>query len=254
MRNIIPEKKRTRVVLGVVGVVVVLVMGYAFYSWQTWRGYQTSYQSWQTTTKNSLRTELSLPVATAKERDQKLVRLQAITARLKSDEATICKGRPLMAWQAYFNQIKTLQRQCREMASKVDGLVAELTVATDYLKSEHAVGLLLTAMASQPAQSNEETWTQTAAAWRKLGEALPTTKTDAAFEPTKRVAITVVKGVDDAWSELLSAHVAKDKPRFVAATASLASHYGALTTITNENDSQLTLLDKRIAKAYTAAF
>ncbi len=253
MKSIIRTKKAWLFV-GAATVFVVLALGYLLYSLQIWRNYEQDYKVWQTTTKNDLSAVLSLPMTSLKEREQKLAKLQAIAADLKTQQSNMCHVRPLTGWQTNFEGIGVVQKQCNAVASKVEGLITELGVIMAYLTNERTLTTSLTGLISQPAQPDEKTWDQVAAAWHKFGAEIAAMKPDVSFESTKKVAVTAVTGIDTAWQELLAAHTAKDKPRFVMARAGVMAAYDALGAITAENDKQVSLLDKKLSQAYSAAF
>lgn len=252
--KIIVRTKKAQLVVGAAALLVVLALGYAFYSVQIWRSYGQDYQAWQTTAKKELAASLALPMTSPKEREQKLAKLGAIVADLKTQEVDVCRVSPLTGWQTFFSGIETVQKQCRAVTSKVDGLVAELGVVTTYLTNEQALATMLAALTSQPAQPDEKTWDQVAGAWHQLSVDIVATKSDGSFAPTKKAAVTAVSGIDVAWQELLAAHGTKDKTRFVKARSGLATAYGALEAITAENDKQVSVLDKKLNQAYSATF
>ncbi|MBC7868967.1 hypothetical protein H7X69_02190 [Candidatus Saccharibacteria bacterium] len=253
MKSIIRTKKAWLVV-GAATVLFVLALGYLLYSLQIWRNYEQDYQVWQTTTKNDLSTVLSLPMTSSKEREQKLAKLKAIAVDLNTQQANMCRISPLTGWQANFNGIETVQKQCNTVTSKVKGFITELGVTTAYLTDERILANSLATLTSQPTQPDEKTWAQVAAVWHKFGVEITAMKPDVSFKSTNKVAVTVVTGIDTAWQELLAAHSAQNKARFVTAQAGLAAAYNTLGTITAENDKQLSLLDKKLSQAYSAAF
>lgn len=246
--------KKTWLIVGIVTLLTVIALGYALYSLQAWQSYSQDFQAWQTTTKKALVTSLALPMTSLKEREQKLAKLGAIVADLKTQEANVCRINPLTGWQTYFSGIETVQKQCHIATSKVDGLVAELGVVTTYLTNEQALATMLSTLASQPTQPDEKTWDQVAAAWHQLSVDIATAKSDASFAPTKQVAVTAASGIDAAWQELVSAHQAKDRTRFIKAQSGLVTAYDGLATITAENDKQVSALDTKLTQAYKAAF
>lgn len=246
--------KRKWLIVGTVTFLAVLALAYVLYSMQAWRGYERDYIAWQATTKSELTSVLSLPATSPKEREQKLSKLESIVADLKAQKSKVCSDDSLIGWQAFFQGVDTVKKQCHSVSSKIDGVVVELGVIISYLTNEHTFATSLAKLSTQPAQPDEKTWDQVAGTWRKFGVDVAAMKVDASFESTKKVAVTVVTGVDTAWQELLAAHSVKDKARFVKARSGLAVAYAALTTITTENDKQVASLDKKLTKAYSAVF
>lgn len=246
--------KKKLIILSSSALLGILILGYVGYSLSSWQGYEDGYKATQTQTKRDLDVAIALPMTSIAEREQKLTKLEKASADLAKKQQSLCVVSPVTQWQAVVVGVKAKQTACQAVRDKNNTLVRALDETIAYLDGERILAVQLGTVTGQPTQSDESNWAQAAALWAKLVIDTAAAKPDLAFQPTQTVAMTAIKGVDGAWQELISAHTAADKTRFVKAQAGLVASYDALASITDENNKQMTALDQTLSRAYTAAF
>lgn len=251
--KVFPTKKRTRLVIVLVAAIALVSLGlYGFYSVQSWREYEGNYLAWQSAAKKEVDASFALPIDTPEEYEQKLQSLKDINIKLEGEQGAICSGRPLTGWQSGFGAAKDLRDHCQDVAKEVNELTGTLTEVLGYLQGEYTLRQLLGSATGS--YQSEESWTGAVASWQKTRADVEKMSSNASFASTKEITVIAVKGVESAWNELLAAHVAKDKPRFIKAKAGLSSAYDGLGAISVKNDQQMAALSKKVGEAYKLAF
>ena len=252
--KLILHTKKSWVILSAASLFVLLLLGYVIYSAQAWQNYDKNYQNQQSALKSDINSALALPMTQPVDRNTKLAQLESITIKLKKQQEIGCRVDTLTNWQTSISSLGDMQKQCKSAISKLDKLINTLDATTSYLGQEHKLANSLSSMVKLSAQSDETTWSALASSWHDYRAKISGLKSSGSFESTKKVTDTVVASIDAAWQELLAAHVAQDKARFVKASSSLGFAYGSLGTIAAENNKQVLLLDQQLSRDNKAAF
>lgn len=228
---------------------LVLVGGYALFSWVTWQGYEGNYTQWQASIKSQ--TDEALWV---KDPSTKLAALKNLSKTLIGAKDTVCSAHVLIKWQEVLKSIKEREEKCQQALQRVSNLSKKLQATTQYLEEEKALGNVLTSVPHDKDRLPETDWQAQATAWHTAAQTGAKLSAHDSFSTTKQAAVATLQKIDAAWQEVLAAHTAKDKARFLQAQASLVQEYGGLGEITTISTNNFQALLDELQKAYNTAF
>jgi hypothetical protein len=101
----------------------------------------------------------------------------------------------------------------------------------------------------------EDTWGSQTGTWLSAGKAITKiSSTDTAFKTVRTSALEKVASIQAAWSDLIVAHTAKDKTKYLEAQGRLATAYESLPSLSEQSAKQLTVLADSLQTSYSQAF
>ena len=252
MKSLIHHHSKRWWMIVIVSMVIGLsVVVYAIYSLMSCSSYHEHTQQWQTTTKQRLDTALALQATSPDQRSRRLTALKATTAYIRSSQTSTCKPARLTGWQLAFEGPKRMRGACAMYSKKVGLISGQLSRVTGYLEDEAQVTNLLRPALKLSGTVNEASWQQTATVWSQAHTSISNLSASSEFNRTKQEAVSVTLALETTWKELIAAHDAKDKARFVAAITKVQEAYTRLAGISTVNDSQLTFLTIRLQQLYS---
>ncbi len=236
----------------IIAIATFILMGaFVFWSKYTWDTYQTNYETWRASTLNQARTSLALPVTNDQERQAKFVALKKTSDTITSAKKSLCAVNILVGWQRFMDMQRNREQSCQEIVGNFATFGEKLKVATGYLESEQTLAKIL-AEAPAKTELGEADWTAVSAGWHAIVGKVDALAVDGNFTPTKQAARDATGKIDAAWQEVLAAHAAKDKGRYVQAQSQLVQAYSTLGTITDVDTVQLKGLLDPLQSAYAA--
>lgn len=209
---------RTRWFVILVTVLLVLAsLGvYAWWSKTSWGAYENRFTKLQQNAKKQLEATFSLQSDTQQERQAKLGGL----AKLSDDVSSLgelCSQNTLIAWQRVIKTYAEQEEACKAAQTSLTSFQGSLKITIEYLQNEHALAKYL-ALAPTQAETSETDWEGQLSAWRSVADSIKNTTSSGRFDSVKQVATEVSSGIIKGWEEVLAAHQAKDKARYIKAT------------------------------------
>jgi hypothetical protein len=246
----IKSKVSSRRGLFIIAITAVVLTG-AFVLWSkyTWDAYQTNYEGWRTSTLDQARTNLALPVTNDQERQAKFVALKKTSDSIAAAKKSLCTVNVLVGWQRFIDELHNREQKCQTILGNFATFGEKLKVATLHLEDEQTLARIIS---EAPAKSElaEADWADAAAGWHATVGKVDALAADASFTLTKQAARDATGKIDAAWQELLSAHTAKDKGKYLQAQSSLVQAYSTLGTVTDVDSVQLKALLDPLQSAY----
>ncbi len=224
---------------------------FVFWSKYTWDTYQTNYEGWRASTLDQARTSLALPVTNDQERQAKFVALKKTSDSIAAAKKSLCTVNSLVGWQRFMEVQHNREQNCQTIVGNFATFGEKLKEAVQYLESEQILARVL-AEAPVKTELTEAEWTDVASGWRAVVGKVDAIVADGNFTPTKQAARDATSKVDAAWQEVLAAHTAKDKSRYIQAQAQLVQAYSTLGTITDVDTVQLKGSLDPLQSAYAA--
>jgi len=254
--KIASPKRRRVIIIAAVTLVAVLIGAYAFWSVNTWGAYKTSYADWQKELRTSVDAAIALPVTTSSERTKKLSAFKNISTEIDSAKQSLCRLPTMIGWQRVIGTLHEREEACNQVVGRAGAFGEKMKATVGYLESEQALASAIAAMvAASNDKLTEATWGSQVSIWQDGGKviakvALPT----ATFKPIKADAIEKAKAVELAWQELIVAHEAKDKAKYVEAQGKLAAAYDGLAGVATASGQVLSTLATSLQTAYAETF
>jgi hypothetical protein len=242
------SKKRITILIGIL-LIIIMAGSYTLWSKQMWDAYQPAYIQRHQTLKDDIDKLIKAPTATPQDRKAVLGKLENMTRQIDVFGQKLCDVHPAAAWQAgVWRDLKSAQNDCSAIMKKVAKLGDPLQRVTAYIQDDNKLALILTA-APQPGELADDTWAAQAALWKKTGTDIENMSASSAFTPVKKLAVTNVTTVKDAWRAVSAAHQAKDKVKYLAAQDGLAHALDGLNEITVMSEKELLPLTGEVEKA-----
>ncbi len=217
---------------------VVLTGAFALWSKYTWDTYLTYYEGWRTSTLDQVRTSLALPVTNDQERQAKFVALKKTSDSIIVAKKSLCTVNVLVGWQRFIDVQRNREQKCQTTVGNFATFGEKLKVATGYLESEQMLAKIL-AEAPAKTELGEADWAEVSAGWHAIVGKVDALAADDNFTPTKQAARDATARIEVAWQEILAAHTAKDKSRYLQAQSQLIQAYSTLGTVTDVDAAQL---------------
>lgn len=241
-------RKRWFVILLVIILLLTTLGIYAWWSKTSWDSYEARFTTLQQNAKKQLETTFSLQSDTQQERQAKLDGLAKLNDDISSlDE--LCSQNNLIAWQRVIKTYAEQEEACKSAQASLKSFQGSLKITVEYLQSEHALAKSLMSAPVQ-AETSEGDWEGQLSGWRSAADSIKNVTSSGKFDSVKQVAVEVSNGIIKAWEEVLAAHHAKDKTRYVKATQDLAAAYDKLETITTSDTNQLKIIASDLEEVY----
>lgn len=233
---------------------VVAVGSYTLWSRHTWAQYTPRHTQWHQAIKSDVGKVIELPVASEKDQDALLVRLESLSRRISSEQASMCEVPAVVSWQQRFIAgYRDMQTACGKMVAGVALFQKQLTTVTTYIADDRKLAVI-SAKAVPPSEASDDVWGAQVELWGRVADEVKHLSVSAAFKPTQQVAVERMTAVKAAWQELIAAHQLKDKVKYVAAQSALGASYDGLDTITLDDTKHLSALTDELSAAYLKAF
>lgn len=243
-----------RVAVIVIASVVVLATAYIFWSRYTWNEYETAYTTWHDDVHKQLDEALALPTKTSQQRSAKLTALKDASDTMTAAQDSLCKVADITAWQQSIKPLGERMADCNTTLASAGTVNKSLQEAILYLENEKSFAQIIDSARGDKTELAEGEWEAQAAAWHAALDKMNKATVGDTFVPTKKVALEVIKGIDDAWRSVIAAHQAKDKAAYTKAQTLLVQSYGALGNISDSNEKQLKSILVPLQTQYEASF
>jgi hypothetical protein len=237
----------------VIGLIVTLLLLFAsIYIWwsvSSWSGYENRYATFRQTEKKELQAALDMKTDTKDQRAAKLSALATSVKKLPSDDS-LCGISSLIGWQRILaGELKKREEACYKVQSNLIALRGSLDKVVEYLESEHALAKLL-AVVPAGGEVSEAEWPKQAEAWTAVAKNIEGLQVSGEFDTVKTTTKSAVSAIVAAWNEVLAAHQAKDKARYLKATAALYTAFDGLETIPRSDTDKLRSLLQPVIEQY----
>ena len=237
----------------IVGVGIVVFLGgagtYVWWSQGAWGAYEKKYLGVRQDIDTKLTQAFSLQSDTSDERRQKTEKLASLSADIEKIDDSFCHQNVLISWQGAFGEYKTYEESCKATTAAVRAFNGQLRPAVEYLQQEQALAKLLAASPTQ-AEVAESDFEGQLTSWRSVYEGIRNANASGGFDPVKQAAVGATEGVIKNWEEVIAAHQAKDKARYLKATQALAAAYDNLQAIASTGTVQVTEVAVKLQETY----
>lgn len=237
----------------IAGVAVVLFLGgagvYIWWSQSAWGTYEKKYLSVRQDVDAKLTQAFSLQSDTPSERQRKIDQLASLTADIDETGDSFCRQNVLIGWQGAFGEYKAYKESCETTMATIRIFNDQLKSTINYLQQEQTFAKQLGAVPAQ-AEVAEGDFEGQLTAWRSVYEGLKSAGTSADFAPVKQAAIGATEGIVRNWEEVIAAHRAKDKARYVKATQTLAAAYDSWQTVASTGTTGVAEVAMKLKEAY----
>lgn len=235
------SKKRLVSILSAT-VFLLAIAGYIFWSKQAWAQLTPASTQWHQGVKADVDQVVTLPAANEAERDALTRRLLGISQKIDRDEDTICSVNRMAQWQRQVvPSLKDTQRACEDRLGRTTELRKEIDDVLAYVKDEQALAKLIST-APQAGELADGSWEKQMVGWESTAKAAEKMTVSDSFRPTQQVAVKRLASVKVAWQEVIAAHQAKDKQKYLAAQNALASAIDSLNEVATVSQQTFTRL------------
>jgi len=242
--NSFRSHRKDYIVGGIIAVLLIILGGYSLWSKNVWDGYEAKYSQWDTSTKQQITQALSLTVKSDQDRERKMAAIKTVSAAIDSAETSLCQVNGLISWQHFIKSLQAKEGDCREVVAKRGDWNKKLKPIVVYLEDEQAIAKVV-AKSPKLSQVPDTEWEAQPAVWQALTKDVEGTTVRSAFNPVKQQASKATMGIEAAWKEVIAAHKAKDKARYIKAQGQLTQAYETLAeTAKTDTDNLKLLLDK----------
>lgn len=235
-------------------VLVVLLGSYILWSKQTWAQFTPSYTQWQQGVQGDIEEINALPVSTSKEQDVVAAKLTDVSSRIEADYHTLCVLSPLVQWQQkVVSAFHDATISCQKMVANTVTFQKQLATVMAYNAADQALSKII-ASVPQSGDLADDSWKKQVAAWDDAVKAAEKMSVSDTFKPTQQLAIKHMMTTKAAWQEIIAAHQAKDKPKYLAAQNTLASAIDGFDEISVTSQQTFTKLSSELEAATAVAF
>lgn len=204
-----------------------------------WAQYTPAYMQWHQGVSSDIKKITSLPTTSDKEQAVVQERLLAITHRIKTEQGAVCSVNSLLAWQQkVVSEYNNARLACQKMATNTVAFQQRLSMVMSYISDDQSLAKIIT-KTSPKGELTDETWANQVAVWNEAIAAAEKLAVSSVFKPTKQQAIDRMAAVKLAWQDVIAAHLAKDKGKYVAAYDKLATSYDGLSEIAVVSEKNL---------------
>ena len=238
----------------IIGALVLLALGsigaYIWWSQNSWSDYEKKYRSARQNIDAKLTQAFSLQSDTSDERQQKVTQLAGLSEEIEGINDSFCRQNVFIDWQGAFGEYKAHEESCKVVVASIGAFNDQLRSAVEYLKQEQALARQLGAAPAQ-AEVAEGDFEGQLAAWRSVYEGFKNASASDDFDSIKQAALSGAEGIVKNGEEVIAAHQAKDKARYLKATQALAAAYDNLQAVVSTNTTRLAEVATRVKEAYS---
>ena len=246
----LPTGKTPWIIIG--GVVAVFLVGlYIFLSIQAWSDLSARSESQYSAVKSDLAEALRMNTVTESEKAKKMEALK--TAAIVIDKQAVdCGVSPIFAWQqlAWGNAEKI--KQCQAITDKLQKTKSSLNAVIVHIESEQELSKLIAGAVTE--QVGEADWPKIAKQWSDVAAAISKKSVAKSFKPTQDLAKKQTDAISTAWQGLIAANTAKDRVKYEAAVAAIATAYKGLSDLPQTSATGLQLLITEFELVYSKTF
>jgi hypothetical protein len=256
LKRIGSTHKRKIIVITSIVIVVLAIAAYALWSVNVWSVYKTSYENWQKELKTSINAAIALPGKTPAERSKKRVAFKDVSDKISAAQESLCRTPSLVTWQHAISSLREREEACGQVLGGAETFGKKMQTTITYLDNEQALATALaTAITASEGKVTEDTWGSQTGTWLSASKAITgISSTDTSFKVVKTSALEKVASIQAAWSDLITAHSAKDKAKYLEAQGKLAVAYEALPSLSTTSAEQLTGLATSLQTSYSQVF
>lgn len=248
--------KRHRVAV-VVFCTIVAIACYVVWSIGSWNAQVAAYERWKSDIRRDVDATLALPSTNTAEHDQKLFAMRRVVASINTTSESVCHASFLADWQRdVIPAARDRSEVCERYTTGVIIFNERMQDVVRYLEEESTLSKTVSAaLETQEGVSIEdEAFEVRLVAWRDTAKAVDELKVTKNFSSVKVRTQETLRLIVAGWSDVIAAHTAKDKTRYMDAQAQLAGAYDGLAGIANESTVQYTKLTTTLQGVYTEAF
>ncbi|MDB5187321.1 MAG: hypothetical protein JWM07_793 [Candidatus Saccharibacteria bacterium] len=215
------SKKRLLIICGGLG--VLLIAGYIVWSQYTWGQFTPTYTAWHQGVKDDIGKIIALPTTNVKEQDAVATRLVELSSKIDAEHQAVCVVTPIVQWQQeVIPAFNDARMACKKQVASIAEFQKRLTTVIAYSKDDQALTKII-ASVPQVSELADDTWEKQVVAWDIAIKSTEKRVIADDFKPTQQLALKQMNAVKSAWQEIISAHQAKDKQKYLAAQTTLAS-------------------------------
>lgn len=241
------SKPHLLIIGGVLG--VLLIGGYIVWSQHTWAQVTPASIQWHQGVRDDLNKIIALPTTNVKEQDVVATKLTMLSSRIDMEQQTVCVVIPVMQWQqkiiSAFNDIRMT---CEKKVASTVAFQKQLVRVIAYNKDDQALTKII-ASVPQAGELADDTWEKQVIAWGDAIKATEKLVITNDFKPTQQLALKQMNAVKVAWQEVIAAHQAKDKQKYLAVQTVLASAIDGFDDVAVTSQQTFAKLSSGLEKA-----
>lgn len=241
---------KSRLIIGAVVALSAIASGYAYWSVQTWNNYETSYATWKQDITHDIDTALQSSAITSDERSKKIADLKSVAASIKENQS-VCSISGVVQWQRNIGGLGSRIETCNEMMRPMTEYSDKLDRALAYLESERKVADIINSSVTNKKQT-EKTWDAQLAGWSKAAGDISSMQVADDFMATKDYALKYAKKMEAAWKNVVAAHRAKSKAKYLKAYAEVVSAHDMLATLASDSQARFKSIATDLQASYDA--
>ncbi|MDB5187242.1 MAG: hypothetical protein JWM07_714 [Candidatus Saccharibacteria bacterium] len=200
-----------------------------------------------------IRSTVDLPVPTAKEQSVVSARLKAISLRIEGDQHAVCGVHSLIQWQQnIIPTFKNTRADCQKIVASVVDFQKQLAKIIAYDNDDQALAGILSTV-PQMSEVAEDAMEARMTAWDNTAKNIEKMKVSDAFKLTQQTASKHSMAIKIAWADIIAAHQAKDKQKYLAAQNSLAAAIDDFNEVSNTSQQSVAVLAGDLEKAFRSA-
>jgi hypothetical protein len=233
----------------------ILVIGtYILWSKQVWGQYTPTYVQWHQAIQANVSTAVALPATNAKEQDVVFAQFKDIMRQIDAKQSTLCTINPLIHWQQQvINSLKDMETTCQQKVAAIVMFKSQLKKVIDYNNDDQNLARILTAIPKAD-ELADDTWVKQVEVWDGAVKATEKLAISDNFKATRQLAVEQMTAIKTAWQEVIAAHQAKDKQKYITAQATLATAIDGLDEIAVASEKATIALSNDLGKAANSAF
>lgn len=233
----------------------ILILGiYVLWSRQAWTQLTPHYTQWHQGLQAEVSSAAVLPATTAKEQDAVMAKLMGVSSKIDTDQRTVCTVHNLVQWQRkVISTFNDTYSACQKMVAATVDFQKQLTVVIAYHKNDQTLAGIIAAV-PQAGELAEDTWEAQMIAWGDAAMTIEKMTATDSFKPTQQLAVEHATAIKAAWQDVIAAHQAKDKQKYLAAQGSLATAIDALNEVSLGSQQASMTLSGKLEKATQKAF
>lgn len=180
----------------------------------------------------------ALPTNSGEEREAKKEALAKVI-QVAAGSNDLCFIPEMITWQQVINNLEVQKQRCNENKDKIQQLEQNLQPVLLFLQDDANVAKALSGLQTQKSEIAEGEFTAIAALWNNTTQDVSSVMVSEHFAPVKESLVTSLQAGSAKWREMLAAHEAKDKGRFVKAQQEIAVAYDHLFEVREIEQQEL---------------
>lgn len=239
-----------RIVVLSITILLILVGAYVYSSFRVWENYENSYTTLRQDIGQDIDAALQLSAVSSDDRLKKIVALEEVTTTI-SDKQSICDMPGVFSWQRSIGGLGSRTDTCNETIDAMTEYGGSLNRAVVYLKAEREIASIIGAAATNSKQTEKTLDTQLTA-WTKAVSDIGVVQAPEEFISTKEYALKYASKMESAWKDVIAAHKAQNKSKYLKAYADLVGAHEMLATLASKSQDGFTIITKELQTRYDA--